>query len=235
MRANARLGMFAALSLLAAAFGAVLSLAPGHAQPLPGYEQVPDRYYPFKDPTLQRLAVENPQIIAPRNAPAQARIASAGEPGERLIVSGQITDGTKPIAGASIYVHQADAKGDPSRQCTGCPHPHSPRLHAVMRTDAQGRYRFETIRPGRMSEETAAQLEFIMTTGDYIGWKFALAFADDPVVIEQQSRPRGPIRCAYDLSRDCGTFAHRSVRLATKDAKGVWHVTQDLVLADTRN
>jgi protocatechuate 3,4-dioxygenase beta subunit len=49
--------------------------------------------------------------VAPRNAPSSIVVAGRKEPGERLIVTGQVTDGTKPLAGVSIYVFHTDANG----------------------------------------------------------------------------------------------------------------------------
>ena len=85
---------------------------------------------------------------APANAPARAAIADSTERGSRLVVSGRVlgSDG-KPIAGASIYAYQTDANGEYVVGANGGGSDR-PRLFAYLRSDAQGRYSFTTIKPG---------------------------------------------------------------------------------------
>jgi Tol biopolymer transport system component/protocatechuate 3,4-dioxygenase beta subunit len=69
--------------------------------------------------------------------PAQIVLPRAGEPGERLILTGAVyLDDCTPLTGAHIRVWQADANGDYTY------------LEGDLHTDEQGRYRIETIRPG---------------------------------------------------------------------------------------
>lgn len=81
---------------------------------------------------------------APAGAPASAVVAAADEPGERLVVEGRVlaADGETPVAGASLYAYHTDAAG-----LYGPGGNRNPRLRAYLRTDAQGRYRFETVKP----------------------------------------------------------------------------------------
>jgi len=53
------------------------------------------------------------------------------EPGQRLIVAGQVTDGIKPLAGVSIYVFQTDANGQYTTD--GSDPDENARLHGAMR------------------------------------------------------------------------------------------------------
>ena len=46
-----------------------------------------------------------PQYVAPDNARSAIVIAGKNESGERLIVTGLTLDGTKPVAGVSLYVN----------------------------------------------------------------------------------------------------------------------------------
>src|SRR6187402_1724634 len=85
--------------------------------------------------------------LAPRNAPSAGRLTPASEPGPALSVSGVVVDPDgKPVAGASLYAFQTDAEGyygvKPASDNQ------NPRLKILLRTDAQGRWAFETIRPG---------------------------------------------------------------------------------------
>src|SRR5438874_10395240 len=52
-----------------------------------------------------------PDRIAPSDAPSKITIVSKKEPGIPMIISGQVTDGNRPIKGASVFVYHTDAKG----------------------------------------------------------------------------------------------------------------------------
>ena len=85
--------------------------------------------------------------VAPANAPSRVVVPPNGEPGLPLVISGTVYDASgSPIRGASVYVYQTDARGyyDPSNPRAS----DTPRLKGYMRTDAQGHYEFQTVRPG---------------------------------------------------------------------------------------
>jgi hydroxyquinol 1,2-dioxygenase len=70
---------------------------------------------------------------------------AAGEAGLRTYVSGRVTDaGKRPLAGAVVDVWQTDAEGfyDVQRPDKG-----AMRLRGKFTTDADGRYRFRTVKP----------------------------------------------------------------------------------------
>ena len=71
-------------------------------------------------------------------------IASASEPGQRMILSGTVfgPDG-KPRAGVEIYAYHTDAAGLYHRGPDG-----PPRLQGRLRTAADGSYVIDTIKPG---------------------------------------------------------------------------------------
>ena len=72
-------------------------------------------------------------------------VAPAGEPGDPLVVRGVVTDTTgRPLAGAVVDVWQCSATGEYEHQATGKDDYY---LRRRLRTDAQGRYEFRTIRP----------------------------------------------------------------------------------------
>ncbi len=83
----------------------------------------------------------------------QPEIAPPGVPGERVEVTGRVLDGDgRPVPDAMIEIWQADAEGR-------YPHPEDPRAGMVDRrfrgfgrvpTDAQGAFRFTTVKPGRV-------------------------------------------------------------------------------------
>jgi len=85
--------------------------------------------------------------VAPADAPSRIVVPPQGEPGTAIVISGVVTDANgAPLRSASVYVYQTDARGyyDPSNPRAS----DNPRLKGYMRTDAQGRYEFRTIRPG---------------------------------------------------------------------------------------
>ncbi len=73
-------------------------------------------------------------------------IAGPDEPGERLIVEGRVlaSDGTSPVPEATLLVFHTDAEGYYS---PGGMDESDARLCGLMLTDAQGRYRYETVKP----------------------------------------------------------------------------------------
>ena len=86
------------------------------------------------------------KYIARADAQSSVVIAGPDEPGERLVVTGRVLDGSTPIAGVSIYAFHADMKGLYERE--GISRGLDPRLYGAMRSDETGHYRYETIRPG---------------------------------------------------------------------------------------
>ena len=81
---------------------------------------------------------------------ADDAIAPAGTPGEHLTIEGRVTDGDgKPVSDAVLEVWQADAGGkyvqaeDASRSRAG-----KFRGFGRILTDAQGAFRFTTVKPG---------------------------------------------------------------------------------------
>jgi protocatechuate 3,4-dioxygenase, beta subunit len=76
----------------------------------------------------------------------------AGEPhGQRIIVTGRVLDGDgRPIPGTLVEVWQANAAGRYAHQIDRHPAPLDPNFTGAGRclTDADGRYRFVTVRPG---------------------------------------------------------------------------------------
>jgi protocatechuate 3,4-dioxygenase, beta subunit len=158
--------------------------------------------------------------VAPKDAPSVSDVATAHEPGERLEVSGVVyaADGRTPVAAASVYVYQTDARGyyRPD-DATGN---RNPRLMALLRTDGQGRYSYRTIRPGSYpGTRVPRHIHYEVTAEGHGTRVFEIVFADDPFVTAQ-------IRAA--AARPGSVYALQSVQ---KGTGGVGWVTQDVVLA----
>jgi protocatechuate 3,4-dioxygenase, beta subunit len=80
------------------------------------------------------------------NATWKTVMVSPEEPGEPMVVGGTIcgADGRTPLEGARLYVYHTDAQGYYSRPMND---PHRPRIRGWMKTAADGRYEFRTIKP----------------------------------------------------------------------------------------
>ena len=91
-------------------------------------------------------ALERAQKQRPAALASTGRIAPTSEPGAPLTVRGRVltVDGAA-AANAVIFAYQTDRGGLYDRPENG---PHSWRLRGWARTDADGRFTFETIRPG---------------------------------------------------------------------------------------
>lgn len=98
-----------------------------------------------QDVEYQR-AVERAQQSRPANLASTARIAPTSEPGDPLVVRGQMlnVDGS-PAANAVVFAYHTDRAGLYDKRENG---PHSWRLRGWARADKDGRFTFETIRPG---------------------------------------------------------------------------------------
>ena len=92
----------------------------------------------------------------------------------------------------------------------------NPRLYGGLRTDANGRYRYETIRPAGYSI-MPAHVHYVVTAPGYKPRIFDLWFEDDPLLAER--RAAGQPVVPPTLQGD-----YLAIRPVTRDASGVWHV-----------
>ena len=150
--------------------------------------------------------------VAPSDAPWWARMAPAGEPGEPLVVEGTIRgDGGKPFAGVSVFAYQTGADG-----IYGPKGSSDPRLRVHLRTDRQGRYRFDTVRPGSYpGTRIAAHIHFHVTPPSGRERVSEVVFEGDPFVTAEM--------------RASDFFVVRPVE---RGADGTGHVTYDVDLED---
>lgn len=155
----------------------------------------------------------SPRYVAPLDAPSSIVVAGKEEPGERMVVTGQATAGGKPVAGVSVYVFHADAAGFYTRD--GRNSDENARLHGALRADANGRYRYETIRPSGYGNNPA-HLHHVVGAPGYKTRLRDFWFADDPLTVKQ-CQAGLPTLPGY-----CGL-----VGPVTRDASGVWHATHD--------
>lgn len=142
---------------------------------------------------------------------SHARIAPAGEPGAPMVIEGSVATAQGTAAsGIVVYAYHTDESGL---------YPPGPNRHGRLRgwavTDAQGRYRFDTIRPGAYPSRDVAQHVHMHVIEPGLGTYYIdnLEFEDDPL----RSSRRGPERGGPGLM------------LPVKRA-GVWRARRDIVL-----
>jgi protocatechuate 3,4-dioxygenase beta subunit len=122
---------------------------------------------------------------APEGAPSTGRMTPVGEPGTALVVSGVVVDiNGKPVPGASLYAYQTDAEGyygvKPASDNR------NPRLKVILRTDAEGRWSFETIRPGSYpSSRIPGHIHFEVSARSFQQKNFEIVFTGDPFITAQ--------------------------------------------------
>jgi protocatechuate 3,4-dioxygenase beta subunit len=101
-------------------------------------------------PTIERTG----PVFSPAQYPAaldMSREAGREAVGERIIVAGRVTDeGDRPVANAMIELWQANAAGRYHHERDAHDAPLDPNFRGAGRvfTDAEGRYRFVSIKPG---------------------------------------------------------------------------------------
>ena len=132
------------------------------------------------------VLARDPARVAPENAPSSGSVAPVGEPGERLEVRGVVyaADGRTPVTRASVYVYQTDARGyyRPDDAMGN----RDPRLTALLRTDAAGRYSFATIRPGSYpGTRVPRHIHYEVAAAGHGPRVFEIVFADDPLVTDE--------------------------------------------------
>ena len=139
------------------------------------------------------------------------QIAPPPDGGERLVISGRIlmANGRTPAPGVTLFAYHTNAKGVYIER-GGKPYGLSGRL----RSDAQGRYRIETIRPGGYPGRVdPAHIHLVLEpSGTYVD---EIVFADDPRTANVR-----------------GKKGYAIVTLVRKN--GVWTGTHDIVLRDPR-
>ncbi|HXG68253.1 MAG TPA: hypothetical protein VNO70_24370 [Blastocatellia bacterium] len=156
--------------------------------------------------------------VADKDAPWKVTVAPKNEPGERLIVSGRVygQDGKTPLAGVSIYVYHTDIRGYYSGETSDS---NNPRLRGYMRTDAQGRYEYDTIKPGPYpASRVPAHIHYVVTAPGYQERIFEIVFQGDPYLSDE-------IRA--QAAREDSAF---SLKALERDPQGVLRCTQDIRL-----
>jgi protocatechuate 3,4-dioxygenase beta subunit len=130
-------------------------------------------------------------------------------------------EGGRPVAGASVYVFHTDAEGRYTKD-GNADGELNPRLHGAMRTDANGRYQYETIRPGSYNNN-AAHIHYIVRAPGYKAQLLDLWFQDDPILVAR--RKAGLSEVPAEIAKEAV-----AIRPITRDATGMWHATRDIAM-----
>ncbi|PZQ19442.1 MAG: hypothetical protein DI564_01680 [Rhodanobacter denitrificans] len=158
----------------------------------------------------------------PAEPPTVARLTAPDEPGEPLQLSGIVRDADGHArAGVIVYAHQTDHRGIYPEEGLGGPaevRRHG-RLRGWARTDAEGRYRFETIRPGGYPDSGLPQHIHL----NVIEPGCATYYIDD-VMFEDDPRLTPALRRKLDQGRG-GRGIVTPVR-----SVGIWQAQRDIVL-----
>lgn len=164
------------------------------------------------------------------NAPARARLARDGEPGESLSIAGTVSNCREPLPGIRLEVWQATHSGcyiHPNMACDDVPgNDAQARLWGVLVSDAEGRFAFDTIKPGRYlngSRYRPSHIHFRITApgkrvfaGGQDNFYTQLYFAGDEYI-------------AGDYAADHPSAASRIIPLA-REGGGPWRGTFDINL-----
>ncbi|MBA4137551.1 MAG: hypothetical protein C0518_09570 [Opitutus sp.] len=158
----------------------------------------------------------------PRELASVARIAPPEEPGAKLVLEGVVRDSDgEAVPGIIVYAYHTDATGVYPRdeRFRGQSAFNHGRLRAWARTDAAGRYRFETIRPAsypRTSEPQHIHLHIIEP--GCCTYYIDDVFFDDDLRLTPRHRQR------------LGGRGGNGLTSPRQDESGTWHVTRDIVL-----
>ena len=152
----------------------------------------------------------------PSQLESTGRIAPVGERGVPLRITGVVRDRQgRPAAGIIVYAYQTDAGGLYPTANT-----RHGRLRGWARSDASGRYRFDTIRPGGYPHTDIPQHVHmhVIEPGRATYYLDEIVFSDDPRLTPMARKQSGTGR------------GGEAVVTPTRDRDGTLLVTRDIVL-----
>jgi protocatechuate 3,4-dioxygenase beta subunit len=161
------------------------------------------------------------QKSRPVTIPASGRIAASDERGTPLVIHGKIVrpDGHTPAKGVVVHAYHRDRDGfdfGPNDAALT-----TWRLQGWVKTDAEGRFEFRSIRPApdHLGRE-GSHVHFTVESQEFgRQWAPRLFFSDDPLVTEsqrRQSREAGEFGEVREISVVDGV-QHVEVRLRLKE------------------
>jgi protocatechuate 3,4-dioxygenase, beta subunit len=175
--------------------------------------------------TVWQNARHNGLVMIHRPSPAllfsRAQIAQADEPGDPLIVQGQVfaPDGRTPAPGVTVYAYNTDAQGYYGENHKDYP----PRIYGWMKTDIAGRFQLRTIRPGNYpGMQVPAHIHFELWGAGYpLQWTEELKFAGDrfltPDALARDAQ-LGDLRTIQPLTRAKNDLLHCAFQIRLQRA-----------------
>lgn len=168
---------------------------------------------------------EGCEAVAERDPSALSgttRIAGPDEPGERMMLTGRVmtADGREPAVGVVIYAHHTNAAG---LYANGLPDTQWSRRHGRLRgwvrTDSEGRYSFDTVKPAPYPDRTMPAHVHL-----FVGEPGKRPYYIDDVVFDGEFGVTPAYRDAQELRGGSGI-----VRLS-RASSGLWSARRDIVL-----
>ncbi|HET9235572.1 MAG TPA: hypothetical protein VFP10_15730, partial [Candidatus Eisenbacteria bacterium] len=159
---------------------------------------------------------ENCELVfvgMPKDIQSAARIAPKDEKGDPLVLEGTVQRVSgDPVPGIIVYAYHTDAGGIYPRSTT-----RHGRLRAWARSDKDGHYHFDTIRPGSYpSGDNPQHIHMhVIEPGRGTYWIDDVVFDDDPLLTSRHPR--------HNRGGSGETHPER-------DEAGVWHVRRNIVL-----
>ncbi len=159
----------------------------------------------------------------PVNVSWRTTIPPKGEPGEKLIISGTVylPDGKTPAKDVIVYVYHTNNKGIyPKKGNENGNGKHHGYLRGWMKTESNGKYEFETIRPAPYETHDGgpAHIHYTIEHPDHPEyWLTGLWFSDDPRVASYLDK----------IERD-GGFSN--ITTLIKDDNNVLRGTRNIIL-----
>lgn len=158
----------------------------------------------------------------PYSLSSSALLASAEEPGEKLRLSGTVRDGSGAArAGIVLLAYQTDGSGHYARGGDAArPESAHARLRAFARTDAAGRYAFDTIRPAPYPDRsTPAHIHLHVVEPGRCAYHLGDVMFDDDPLLSNALR-----------SREQSAHGGNGIVAPVRDEDGHWQATRDIEL-----
>lgn len=146
--------------------------------------------------------------------PREVTLCAADEKGERLTFAGRVLDNQgRPLAKAAVIAYHADRSGlyNPPGSPTRVP-----RLRGVAVTDAEGKFRFSTVRPGPYPNGSEpAHIHLEVTAPAHRLRYVTYWFEGDPLITDERRRKLDAETVIVELSRgsDSVWLFARDIRL----------------------
>lgn len=162
-------------------------------------------------------------VNIPTSLSSTMTIAGGNEPGEKLVISGTIykADGKSPYPNIIVYAYHTDNKGYYSKSGTetGAQKWHG-HLHGWCKTDSNGYYKLQTIRPARYPDNSmpAHIHAAIKKDNGQMYWITDFVFKDDHLVNEKY------------LSTLRNLVGETGIVDIDKDTENTWTGVRDIIL-----